>query len=147
MQLINTYISGVAERPPGIAFHSTLNASTVPHQDTNIVFRHEHLDTANAYDETVGSFVAPLDGIYVFTWTLAIQPHTWATASLMINGQPHGETIADSDEINDFHTSTGIVVSRLQHGDRVHIEFTGSANKGAMDLFWGMNSFSGWKLD
>ena len=111
------------------------------------MFRNEHLDTANAYDETGGTFIVPMDGIYVFTWTLTIKPHTWATASLMINGQPHGETIADSEEVNDYHTSTGLIVSSLKKDAKVHVEFTKFANKGEIDLDFGINSFSGWKLD
>ena len=140
-------LKGVAESLPGIAFHATLDNSLLIHQDSIIVYRQEHLDTANAYDETLGLFIAPVDGIYVFTWTVSISPHSWATASLMINGNKSGETLADSEEIGDYHTSTGLIVSSVKKNDRVHVEFKTTANKGSTNSVLGINSFSGWKLD
>ena len=112
-----------------------------------LIFDHVLLDTAHAYNNKTGVFTAPESGVYVLTWTTSIYPHGWAYSHILVNGQSYSHTIADSDEINDDHTATGIIVMQLNTGDRVYVQAEPHNNKGTLDSTWGHNSFSGWKLD
>lgn len=138
---------GVPELPPvKIAFHAALSHNIPSQNNAVIVFDHVLLDTAHAYSNNSGLFTAPESGIYVLTWTTNVY-HGWAYTSIMVNGLPYGHTLADSDEVTDHHTATGIIVFHLSKGDNVNVQFKPDTNKGYLDSAWGMNSFSGWKID
>ena len=140
-------IPGVPELPPvKIAFHATLGSATRAQTGQFFVFDQERLDTASAYDQTDGLFIAPESGVYVLTWTVTVQSSSYATTELAINGRSHGKTIANSGSTGNAHTSTGTVVASLVQHDRVHIQFAPKFNAGSIDVIDGLNSFSGWKL-
>ena len=143
------YIAGVPElSPKKIAFHASLSTAFAPQTGLIIKFDNETLDTVNAYDKTDGTFVAPENGIYVLTWTTAVDRHSWATTGLVINGLVQGVTLADSEEVGDGHVVTGIDVVYLEQGKHAHIEFVTYANKGTLlNPALGRCMFSGWKLD
>ena len=85
-------------------------------------------------------------GIYVFTWTIYGFSRTTATTELMINSLV-AKTLADSQEINDIHTSTGITVANVNMGDHVYVKFSATYLKGRLETSYGHSTFSGWKLD
>ena len=140
-------VAEVPENPPvKIAFHAIVGSAIPPQTGRLLVFDQEKFDTASAYDPVDGLFTAPESGVYVLTWTMTIHTHSYATTELIINGHPHGTTIA-SGASSDYHTSTGIVVVNLVQNDKVHIQFVPHYNQGTLEVIDGLNSFSGWKLD
>lgn len=58
-----------------IAFQSSLfkTLENMKNQET-VIFDKVSLNEGNAYDKTSGIFVAPLDGIYSFTFTMLTNP-------------------------------------------------------------------------
>ena len=141
-------ISGVPEEPaPKIVFHVKLTSDESILANKIITFRNISLDTANAYNAGDGVFRVPETGIYVFTWTITVDSAT-AQTELMINTGRSLRTVADSEEADDYHTSTGIVVASVKEGDHVYVKFsTYLASSGTIDTDRGQCTFSGWKLD
>ena len=113
-----------------------------------ITFQQKSLDTALAYNTAFGIYIVPESGIYVFTWTIYGWVHTIASTELMINSAVAGKSVANSDEINDVHTSTGITVATVNKGDHVYVKFSATNLTGRLDNSYGGHcTFSGWKLD
>ena len=100
-----------------------------------------------AYNSADGIYTVPESGIYVFTWTIYGWAHTQATTELMINSAVAGKSLADSQEIYDIHTSTGITVASVNMGDHVYVKFSATYLRGRLETSHGHSTFSGWKLD
>ncbi|XP_052072215.1 uncharacterized protein LOC127710429 [Mytilus californianus] len=87
-------------------------------------------------------------GVYVFIWTVASSSHSFIYSQMVINSYPFGAIFTDSDEIGDYHTSTGNVVAELNQGDVVYIRtHPTDLIKGGI---WSHDNFrtyfNGWKL-
>ena len=83
----------------------------------------------------------PESGIYVFTWTMTSFAHSIVSSELMLTGTTIARTTADSDEVGDRHTSTGIIVISCSKDDHVYIKFSASENHGHVETGLGLNSF------
>ena len=130
-----------------VAFHATMSVSRIPVQaNLVIVFQHEALDTTNSYNRGDGIFIVPEHGIYVLSWTITTGGDTWAPTYLMVNGGKRGQTMADSDDEDDYLTSTGVLVTQLSQGDHVYVQFAPSYLDGTIVSDRGQCSFSGWKI-
>ena len=133
---------------PKIAFHARLTHTLATSRGKIITFNQETLDTAQAYRSDDGIFIVPETGVYVFSWTTNGAGHTWVNTEIVVNGHAQGQTIADSDEDNEYRTSTGILVTAVTAGDHVLIRFKDTSYlKGTVGVTDGQCTFSGWKLD
>ena len=113
-----------------------------------IIFDQKTLDTAHAYHSGDGIFIAPETGVYVFSWTINADGHTWAFTEIAVNGHAEGQTIADSQEDSDYRTATGTLVTALTAGDHVFIRYKDTDYlTGNLYTYRGQCTFSGWKLD
>ena len=137
--------SGVAEDPK-TAFYLKFSGKVSAANNAVIIFNQKVLDSANAYDSGNGIYTVPESGTYIFTWTVYCRGHEWATTQLMINNYEYGKSFANSEEINDTHTSTGLVVATVKQGDTVFVRFGSSANSGYLYSLYATNTFSGWIL-
>ncbi|CAG2209402.1 unnamed protein product [Mytilus edulis] len=83
-------------------------------------------------------------------WCIRISTgmHSYVYSQLVINSDPFGAIQTDSDEVSDYHTSTGSVVAELNYGDVVYIRtHPTELIKGVIRSEDEMRtSFSGWKL-
>ena len=129
-----------------IAFHSVLDRDQPALPGSTIKFKIETLDTRGAYNQNDGIYIVPETGIYVFSWTTSGHGHTQILSRLMVNGTARGDTISDSEEDNDYRTSTGLLVTSVNSGDHVYIELATKLVKGRLEANNGECSFSGWKL-
>ena len=117
-----------------------------------IVYDKIETNIGNGYDKFSGTFSAPSDGVYAFTWTV----FTFGSSSnageieteLIINGQIHGTIHADTEVTNDDDSATGFVIKMLVKDDIVFIRSTdrfvpqGVLTNGHMR--W---TFSGWLIE
>lgn len=109
-----------------IAFFATLSKH-IEHAGINqpIVFDNIITNIGNAYNGHMGSFVAPVSGVYVFSTTLFSYPRMSFHASFVKNGQILTNVyIAGSESVYD--TSAQTIVLHLQQGDNVCILNTDS---------------------
>ena len=138
---MSNHFLGVTEQPDTrISFHAVLTTHQQTAANTFVRFQQKSLDTAD------GIYTVPESGHYVFTWTVTTDYNARAATVLMVNSRVAGKTVADADEVNDLHTSTGIIIANVSQGVHVFVQF-GSYFKGRIGTPTGLNSFSGWKLD
>ncbi|OWF50143.1 uncharacterized protein LOC110450864 [Mizuhopecten yessoensis] len=134
-----------------IAFHVALSTSKVVTEDDVVVYDQETLDQGNGYNPREGLYITPESGTYVLTWTTLCNAHEAIQTVLVVNGAVKGVSWTDSNEINDYHQTTAVVVLTLNQGDRVFIRLGHADGHGAIvsnsAQYTGISTFSGWKLD
>lgn len=129
------------------AYMSTTEHSPSLHH--TFVFDDVRTNIGSAYDRISGMFSAPVDGVYVLTWTMISDYHANVYSQIVVNTEVLTGLITNSDEVGDRHSSTGVIVVHLSHNDRVYIRTNptthgyGNVHSGNLD---GKPSFSGWKL-
>ncbi|XP_068509094.1 uncharacterized protein [Syngnathus scovelli] len=105
-------------------------------QETTLIFSKVFTNIGRAYDETSGVFTAPVDGIYVFSFTAADFLKGYMGVTLYCNRQP----IVSSLDLNDhggYASATNGVLIPLEAGDRVRLSLPASYR-----LYDDMRSFS-----
>ncbi|XP_061195308.1 uncharacterized protein LOC133203556 [Saccostrea echinata] len=103
----------------------------------------------SAYNRNSGIFTVPMDGTYVFTWSVFSDFNSYITSQIVINSQAFANMITDSEEIRDIHSTTGVIVAALNHGDLVYVRThpTDLSHGNVLShSVYGRPSFSGWKL-
>lgn len=114
-----------------------------------LVFDNVKTNVGSAFDGISGMFRAPIDGVYMFTWTIFSDRHSFIFSQIVVNTEAFTSMITDSDEVSDFHSSTGVIVVSLNLGDLVYIR-THPTERSYGNIFSGSirgnPSFSGWKL-
>lgn len=114
--------------PQQVAFYAylTQNIPNLGHHHP-IVFNHIHINEGNAYSSVDGEFIAPVPGLYVFSWTLSSPDRKCMESQLMKNQEVFGHLIADACNHDDYAISSGTAVTRLNTGDKVFVR-TGSVH-------------------
>lgn len=114
-----------------------------------LVFDNVQTNIGSAYNKYSGTFTAPTNGVYVFTWTLFTNGNSYAFSQIVVNSQAFTSLITDSEKISDIHSSTGVIVVSLNREDlvfiRTHPTILSSGTILSVDTH-GQPSFSGWKL-
>ncbi|CAG2247599.1 unnamed protein product [Mytilus edulis] len=118
-----------------------------------IVFDKIETNLGNGYDTYSGTFRAPKDGVYVFTWTIFVHGggsggngEVWT--ELVINGQIHGSLHADTETASDDDSSTGFVIKVLNKDDIVFIRTSNMAvPQGTLHSNYMRWTFSGWLIE
>ncbi|XP_033755045.1 EMILIN-2-like [Pecten maximus] len=132
-----------------VAFHVTLSKRTTVTNNDVIVYDFETLDQGDGYNPRDGLYIAPESATYVLTWTTICNPHNYFKTLLVVNGAIRGTSWTDSQEINDYHQTTAVIVLTLNQGDHIFIRMGPTNGHGTIvsDNIVGYSSFSGWKLD
>ncbi|VDI53494.1 Hypothetical predicted protein [Mytilus galloprovincialis] len=118
-----------------------------------IVFDKIETNLGNGYDTFSGTFRAPKDGVYAFTWTIFVvgggsgaNGEVWT--ELVINGQIHGSLHADTETTSDDDSSTGFVIKVLNKDDIVFIRTSNMAvPQGHLHSNFMRWTFSGWLIE
>lgn len=132
-----------------VAFYAWMNGNEGnPGEHKTLIFDGVQTNLGNAYDKHSGLFRAPQTGYYVFTWTIMSDYHGWVYSELVVNSTPRGSILTNSQEINDEHMTTGIVVLSIQRGDDVFVRTKPKASwRGAiLSSDKHRSSFSGWRI-
>lgn len=108
----------------------------------NLIFENTLTNIGKAYNQSFGQFVPPLDGVYVFSWSVDISVQPFA-AIIVVNGKERGriETPPNIDKECVNFTISSFVIFKLKAGDSVYISLLqGRARKK-------FSIFSGWLYD
>lgn len=110
-----------------------------------LVFDVVKTNVGSGYNHHDGVFTAPSQGPYVFSWTVVSWYRSWVFSELMVNSSTYGRIITNSQDINDEHVGSSVVVAVLNPGDVVYIRVhSSSGTLASTDLIY--TSFAGWKL-
>lgn len=128
-----------------VAFYAYLsNAEINPGQHHIIVYDHVMTNSGNGYSKHTGAFTAPKTGMYVFSWTTMVDPHSYFPIELIHNSVRAGIVFVQGD--TTYNGVTGLAVIQLEQGDVVMVRsepgYTPNGN-----IYSDNNtktSFSGW---
>ena len=107
---------------------------------TTIKFEYETLNVGRGYSASSGVFTCPVDGYYVFTWTLQTKENHNLDSRIVKNGRGSDRYINMYAGSSAFAAESNTEIMHLVKGDRVYIEGRG--------YFCGyiVSSFNGWKI-
>ena len=132
-----------------MAFYAYMSQSepTIGHHQT-LVFDHVVTNVGRNYNRYSGIFSSPIQGIYVFSWTLYCNYEGYFYSEVVVNSDPVGALYCSAEGSTNMRHVTGVVVVEINQGDIVYIRTHPiKLNKGGVyssSLY--RSSFTGWKL-
>lgn len=132
--------------PTVIAFYAYMAADTPSITiQYHLVFDVVKTNNGNGYHPSTGTFIAPVTGVYVFTWTIRETNNCHHSTQLMVNNAEIGIIYVHVDS-NDM-AGTGVVVTHVNAGDDVYVRTHANWNNCyIVSNASGRSSFAGWKL-
>lgn len=129
-----------------VAFHAYLSTSTQSglRQHHTLVFDSVRVNKGNGYNKGDGIFIVPQTGVYVFTWTVTVQVHGWASVEIVVNEEVIGSAFADGN--TSWDEGSGIVLVEVNTGDHVFLRMQENGMHVVNSNARGRTTFSGWKL-
>lgn len=130
-----------------VAFHVYLTGNKCFNDHQVIDFDGKELDLGNGYNKNDGSYVVPVSGIYVFSWTFLVDYSEYAVTEIVMNGVTKGWTVTDgSSQSLLLNPATGFVILQVNAGDHVFIRRTRGRGCTAISNQTSRPTFSGWRL-
>lgn len=128
-----------------VAFDATIAEHHIEHIGMNqiVVFDLVIENIGNAYNRHTGTFVAPVDGIYVFSAALTSPSDKSFLTRFVKNGGGFSAMYASGFESGGSQTTSNTVVHQLRQDDVVCIVHEGVDK---MILGYGLSTFSGFLL-
>ncbi|XP_052678040.1 complement C1q tumor necrosis factor-related protein 3-like [Crassostrea angulata] len=131
-----------------IAFYAYMSTTeTYPGTHHTIIYDNEVTNIGNGYNRLSGIFTAPVDGVYVFSWTIFMgHPGEYKTIELMLNSRRVGASYVY--DLNAYSSVSGTAVLSMQKNDIVFTRtFATFPPHGAILIDYLMRSaFTGWCL-
>ena len=117
-------------------------------QGQSIVFDNVITNVGGGYHKSHGNFIAPTDGVYVFTLTAMVKSGQVQYLNIVKEGVNVVEMYVSSPSIHrQYHSATGVIVLALSRGDEVWVRTPNASWHGTGSLHGGFyTSFSGWLL-
>jgi hypothetical protein len=130
------------------AFFATMssNKKNLP-VDSVVVFDQASLNVGEAYDETTGKFTCKVDGLYTFSWTMVSSPKQDLTTDLITSGNRVARNAVDTDETDDYLSSSSTVVVRMRKGEQTWIRVVQGDQLTAQWDSVPSSMFSGFKIN
>ncbi|XP_065937223.1 complement C1q tumor necrosis factor-related protein 3 [Magallana gigas] len=131
-----------------IAFYAYMSTTeNNPSTHHTIIYDHDVTNIGNGYNRHSGTFIAPVDGVYVFSWTIFLyQPGEYMSIELTLNSQPVGASYVQG--MHDYSTVSGTAVLSMQKNDivftRTHTTYVPHGSIRSDDLM--RSTFTGWCL-
>ena len=135
----------IAERGASVAFMAS-RTNNIYSNIGKIVYDNVITNIGGAYSGTTGTFTCPMDGVYVFTWTLTTQYTKYCKANLYVNGNQQSgiQAYASLQTVSDWASTPSTMTGTfsLSSGDRVWVQTNSCTH------FQGSpyNALSGWKM-
>lgn len=128
-----------------VVFQSSLTKTmeNMKHQET-IIFDTVSLNEGNAYDKTTGTFTAPFDGLFSFTWATLTKGGKYFITEIVRNGQRMAYNHNDGRGLETYSMSSSHANIKMKKGDKVWIR----THENLGQFVYGANycNFSGVKL-
>lgn len=144
--VLGLLLPNIDEASVKVAFDAILthNLDHSSIEDTTIVFDSILTNVGNAYAKDLGAFIAPVPGVYLFTYTIhsAVAGNIFAT--LMVDGQR--KTIIQVDGSGQSllkASSSRTSILSLNQGDRVYIQILKSSRGLLLSTDYGHSAFAG----
>ena len=115
--------------------------------DSVVVFDQASLNVGEAYDETTGKFTCKVDGLYTFSWTMVSSPKQDLTTDLITSGNRVARNAVDTDETDDYLSSSSTVVVRMRKGEQTWIRVVQGDQLTAQWDSVPSSMFSGFKIN
>lgn len=113
-------------------------------EDTTIVFDSILTNVGNAYVKDFGAFIAPVPGVYLFTYTIHAGGAGDIFGTLMVNGQRKTSIHVDGSGQNILIASSSrTAILSLNQGDRVYIHILKSSRGILRSTNNGHSAFAG----
>ncbi|XP_071171152.1 complement C1q-like protein 2 [Mytilus edulis] len=132
-----------------VAFYAVLSHDEkAPSAHHTLVFDNAKTNVQGAYNQYSGTFTAPVAGVYVFTFSIHMGCHAYASFEIVKNADVEGVVFLDVTEACDSEQVTWTTVSQLGESDIVYVR-THSTRSISGDIIsdtYGMSSFAGWLL-
>lgn len=127
------------------AYMSTTESNPSTHH--TIIYDHAVTNIGNGYNRHSGTFTAPVDGVYVFSWTIFMSAHgQYMSIEFMLNSQPVGASFVQGT--NDYSSVTGTAILSMQKNDivftRTHATYVPHGSIRGDNLM--RTAFTGWCL-
>lgn len=148
MNLLSTGLLLPSTDPfPHIAFDAMLsgNKDHVGHADVPIIFDEVLTNRGDTYQKDIGSFIAPVIGTFLFSWTIRSDFGSSFESSLFVNGIRKVSLLTDGPAQSILiPVATKIAILDLNINDHVYIKAIGSITRGLLlSNINGHNSFAG----
>ncbi|XP_071150166.1 cerebellin-1-like [Mytilus edulis] len=139
--LLGNYESAVKVAFDAILTHN-LDHSSIG--DTTIVFDSILTNVGNAYKKDLGAFIAPVLGVYLFTYTIHAGGASHIFGTLMLNGQRKTSIHVDgSSQSILIASSSRTTILTLNQGDRVYIHILKNSRGLLSSTNYGNSAFAG----
>ncbi|KAL3852124.1 hypothetical protein ACJMK2_015807 [Sinanodonta woodiana] len=128
--------------PNPVVFSTTMqNNITSIGIEQELIFDSIRANVGNGYNIRHGTFTAPVDGVYEFSFSVYVEVSAGVGLDLKKNGVVIARTRSSQDGYGYFNMATNIVVTELKAGDDVWIEHSTADS----NIIFGRNmtSFSG----
>ena len=126
-----------------VAFNAYISKDLRMNRNTpiNVVYDALYFNHGNAFNPQSGFFVAPSDGLYVFTWTSFVDPRKIFDSEIRVNGKDKGRANCNNENNSGNAHCSNTVPLILKSGDKVNIRTTHANN-----LHHNWSNFKGWKI-
>ena len=132
-----------------VAFYAYMShtEASVGHHET-FVFDHVVTNVGGNYNRHSGIFTSPIQGVYVFSWTLFCETEGYFYSEVVVNSNSVGAVVCSAQGATYARHSTGVVVVEINQADIVYIRThpTDPNNGGVYSMSELRSSFTGWKL-
>ena len=102
-----------------VAFYAYMSKNEVsigPHH--TLIFDHIETNIGNGYNGHTGVFIAPLNGVYMFFYTVFGSHPSYMSIEITVKSVPRGVIYVDNRATPyDYTGSTGVAVFALNQGD------------------------------
>ena len=121
--------------------------TTGPHH--TLIFDHIETNIGNGYNGHAGVFIAPLNGVYMFFYTVFCERASYMSIEITVNSVARGVIFVDNEAAPNVYTgSTGVGVFVLNQGDdcfiRTHSTYPSTGSIQSDNVM--RTSFSGVKI-
>ena len=118
-----------------------------PHH--TLIFDHIETNIGNGYNGHAGVFIAPLNGVYMFFYTVFCERASYMSIEITVNSVARGVIFVDNQAAPNVYTgSTGVGVFVLNQGDdcfiRTHSTYPSTGSIQSDNVM--RTSFSGVKI-